>query len=236
MDGPRELYDAYRRDKGGSPTFKRVMRAARLMQQYHVDFNILCTVHAANVRYPLEVYQFFRDVVKTHFIQFIPIVERVTPELLDIANKDWGERQDRPLYIQQGDMVTDRSVDPDMWGQFLIAIFDEWVRRDVGNVFVQTFESALAWLPASLCIFAPTCGDGLALEHNGDLYSCDHFVEPSYFLGNILQTPMIEMVAGDKQRKFGRDKRDTLPWHCRQCRYLFACNGECPKNRFTKNA
>jgi len=237
IDGPRELHDAYRRDKGGSSTFDRVMRAARLMQQYHVDFNILCTVHTANVQSPLEVYRFFRDIIKTSFIQFIPIVERVTPELLDIANKGWGERQCRPLYIQQGDMVTDRSVDPDMWGRFLIAIFYEWVRRDVGNVFVQIFESALAsWLglPASLCIFAQTCGDELALEHNGDLYSCDHFVEPDHFLGNILQTPMIELVAGEKQRKFGGDKQDTLPRHCRQCRFLFACNGECPKNRFIR--
>ncbi|MCJ7443090.1 MAG: anaerobic sulfatase maturase [Methanotrichaceae archaeon] len=236
MDGPRELHDAYRRDKGGSPTFDRVMRAARLMQRYHVDFNILCTVHAANVQHPLEVYRFFRDVIKTQFIQFIPIVERVTPELLDIANKGWDERQDRPLYTQQGDMVTDRSVNLDLWGKFLIAIFDEWVRRDVGKVFVQIFESTLAsWmgLPASLCIFAETCGDGLALEHNGDLYSCDHFVEPNYYLGNILHKHLIDLVASEDQRAFGRAKSECLPRYCCECDVRFACNGECPRNRFS---
>ncbi len=141
----------------------------------------------------------------------------------------------RPLYQQVGDLVTDRSVGPEQWGRFLIAVFDEWVRHDVGTVFFQMFESALAsWmgLPPSLCVFAETCGNALALEHNGDLYSCDHFVEPAYKLGNITELPMLEMVASEQQRTFGEDKRDTLPRYCRECPVKFACHGECPRNRF----
>ena len=236
VDGPREMHDAYRVDKGGAPTFDKVMRAARLMQQHRVEFNVLCTVHAANVEHPLEVYRFFRDELKTHFVQFIPIVERATPELLEIANEGWGERNhSRPLYTQNGSLVTERTVNSERWGQFLMAIFDEWVRHDVGNVYIQMFESALAsWMgmPASLCIFARTCGNALALEHNGDLYSCDHFVEPKFFLGNIKEQHLVQLVASDQQRKFGNDKQDTLPRYCRECEVKFACNGECPRNRF----
>jgi uncharacterized protein len=237
LDGPREMHDAYRVDKGGAPTFDKVMRAARLMQARQVEFNILCTVHAANAPHPLEVYRFFRDEVKTQFIQFIPIVERATEAVLEIANEGWGDRRDggRPLYTQSGSLVTERSVTTEQWGRFLIAIFDDWVRRDVGTVFVQMFDAALAsWVGAApaLCIFAPTCGNALALEHNGDLYACDHYVEPEFFLGNITQTHMIELVASDKQRKFGTDKRDTLPRYCRECEVRFACHGECPRNRF----
>lgn len=236
MDGPRQMHDAYRVDKGGAPTFDRVMRAARLMQAHKVDFNILCTVHAANVDHPLEVYRFFRDQLKTQFVQFIPIVERATPELLAMANEGWGtNNRSRPLYTQNGCLVTERTVKPEQWGQFLIAVFDEWVRHDVGDVFVQLFESALAsWMgmPPSLCIFAKTCGSAMALEHNGDLYSCDHFVEPGFLLGNITKQHLVELVASDKQQKFGRDKQDTLPRYCRECEVRFACNGECPRNRF----
>jgi uncharacterized protein len=236
VDGPREMHDAYRVDKGGAPTFEKVMRAARLMQQHKVEFNVLCTVHAANVEHPLEVYRFFRDELKTQFVQFIPIVERATPELLEIANEGWGESNHaRPLYTQNGSLVTERTVKSEQWGQFLMAIFDEWVRHDVGNVYVQLFESALAsWMgmPASLCIFAKTCGNALALEHNGDLYSCDHFVEPKFFLGNIKEQHLVQLVASDKQRKFGNDKQDSLPRYCRECEVKFACNGECPRNRF----
>lgn len=236
MDGPRQMHDAYRVDNGGAPTFDRVMRAARLMQAHKVDFNILCTVHAANVDHPLEVYRFFRDQLKTQFVQFIPIVERATPELLAMANEGWGtNNRARPLYTQNGRLVTERTVKPEQWGQFLIAVFDEWVRHDVGDVFVQLFESALAsWMgmPPSLCIFAKTCGSAMALEHNGDLYSCDHFVEPGFLLGNITKQHLVELVASDKQQKFGRDKQDTLPRYCRECEVRFACNGECPRNRF----
>jgi uncharacterized protein len=236
MDGPREMHNTYRVDKGGAPTFDKVMQAARLMQKHKVEFNILCTVHAANVEHPLDVYRFFRDELKTQFIQFIPIVERATPELLDVANQGWGARNHtRPLYTQNGSLVTERTVKAEQWGQFLSVIFDEWVRNDVGDVFIQLFESALAsWMgmPASLCIFAGTCGGALALEHNGDLYSCDHFVEPKYFLGNIKEQHLVQLVASDKQQQFGNAKQDTLPRYCRDCEVKFACNGECPRNRF----
>jgi uncharacterized protein len=218
FDGPRELHDAYRVDKAGNPTFDRVLHAARLLQEHHVDFNILCSVSAANVAHPVDVYRFFRDDAGVQFIQFIPIVER-----------------DNETGFQEGNTVTDRSVTAEQWGRFLIAIFDEWVTRDVGHVFVQHFDAALAasaGAPPPVCIFSPTCGTALALEHNGDLYSCDHFVEPDYLLGNILDTPLIELVSSDAQRQFGLNKRDVLPLYCQKCPVRFACHGECPKNRF----
>ena len=237
LDGPREMHDRYRVDKGGRPTFERVLAAARLMQTHSVDFNILTTVNAGNVGHPLEVYRFLRDEVGTKHIQFIPIVERVTPVLLAVANSGWGARgsNPRPLYLQEGDLVTDRSVQPDAWGRFLSQIFDEWLKRDVGTVFVQMFDAALAsWVgaPAGMCIFAENCGNAVALEHNGDLYSCDHFVEPKHLLGNIRKVHMLELVDSDQQRAFGSAKSNTLPAYCRQCKVRFACNGECPKNRF----
>ncbi|NWF55672.1 MAG: anaerobic sulfatase maturase [Syntrophaceae bacterium] len=218
LDGPRELHDFYRKDKGGHGTFDRVVRAARLLQKHKVEFNILCTVSSKNGEHPLRVYRFFRDELATHYIQFIPIVER-----------------DNESGFQEGNTVTDRSLGPDQWGRFLIEIFDEWVKRDVGRTFVVNFDGALAgWLgmAGTVCIFGPTCGLALALEHNGDLYSCDHFVEPNHFLGNILTTPMNELVASAKQKNFGQDKKDRLPRYCRECEFLFVCNGECPKNRF----
>ncbi len=219
IDGPPRLHDRYRVDKRGAPTSERVLTGLRLMQRHGVDVNVLCTVHAANQGHPLEVYRYFRDELGCAFIQFIPIVERVN---------ETG--------FQEGDTVTDRSVDPVAWGSFLEVVFDEWVRRDVGTVFVQLFDAALAsWceLPSTLCIFRETCGDALALEHNGDLYSCDHFVEPAHLLGNIATTSMVELVTSPKQRSFGQAKADTLPAYCRACDVRFACNGECPKNRFT---
>jgi uncharacterized protein len=221
IDGPREQHDAYRVDKGGHPTFDKVMQAARLMQLHQVDFNVLCTVHAKNADHPLEVYRFFRDELRTRHIQFIPIVERV--------NSDGRTR------FQEGSVVTDRSVTAEHWGLFLTTIFDEWLKRDVGTVFVQMFDAALAsWVGTTptLCIFAETCGDAVALEHTGDLYSCDHFVEPKHLLGNIAETPLAELVASPQQRAFGAAKRDTLPRYCRECPVRFACHGECPKNRF----
>jgi uncharacterized protein len=211
IDGPREMHDAYRVDKGGKGTFEKVARAARLLAEHDVDFNVLCTVHAENAGHPLEVYRFFRDELGADFIQFIPIIERVTEETRGEANEGWGAGRDgRPLYTQQGRMVTERSVEPEKWGEFLIAVFDEWVRNDVGQVFLPQFEAALAsWmrLPQSMCIFAETCGDAVTLEHNGDLYSCDHYVEPDYLLGNIKDTHMLELVASEEQRAFGRAKK-----------------------------
>jgi uncharacterized protein len=236
VDGPREMHDAYRVNKGGQGSFDQVMHGWENLREHNVDFNILCTLHAANADHPLEVYHFFRDELGAEFIQFIPIIERASQETLLGANEGWSERPggDRPLYTQSGTLVTDRSVKPEQYGRFLNAIFDEWVQRDVGKVFVQMFDVALgSWVGVhSLCIFAPTCGNALALEHNGDLYSCDHFVEPAYLLGNIQETHLIELVASDQQRKFGQDKQDTLPRYCRECEVRFACNGGCPKDRF----
>ncbi len=252
LDGPKEMHDAYRVDKRGEGTFDQVMAAATLLKKHKVEFNILCTVHAANGDYPLVVYRFFRDEVETDFIQFIPIIERATPELLPIANLGWGDygkesvgddprvrpiarSSKRPLYVTQGSLVTERSVKAAQWGSFLNAIFDEWVHNDVGKVFVQLFDSSLgSWVGqgASLCIHRETCGDALALEHNCDLYSCDHFVEPDYFLGNIKEEHMLTLVASEQQRKFGNDKRDTLPKYCLECPVRFACHGGCPRNRF----
>jgi uncharacterized protein len=217
LDGPRELHDAYRRDKGGRPVFDRVIRAVRLMQKQGVEFNILCTVNAANSRRPLDVYRFFRDELGARYVQLIPIVER---------ENDSGD--------QQGTRLTPRSVEPAAYGGFLNAVFDEWVRRDVGTMFVTFFDSVLtAYVhgESTLCALRRECGDALALEHNGDLYACDHFVEPRHRLGNIMSTPIAELVASDKQRAFGRAKADTLPSVCRNCRFLFVCGGECPKNR-----
>jgi uncharacterized protein len=218
LDGPRDMHDTYRKDKGGNSTFDRVMRAVRLMQKHHVDFNILATVNAANADHPLEVYKFLRDEVRTQYIQFIPIVER-----------------DNKTGYQEGEKVTDRSVKPDQYGRFLISIFDEWVKRDVGLVFVQIFDVALgAWHgePSGICAFSPACGTALAMEHNGDIYSCDHFVEPRYFLGNIRDRTIAELIMSEKQRYFGQNKLLALPNYCSECEVLFACYGECPKNRF----
>lgn len=222
LDGPQTLHDAYRVNKGGVGSFDQVMQGWQLLQEHGVETNILCTVHAANQEHPLAVYRFFRDVLKAQFIQFIPIVER-----------DVGER----LYTQTGSKLTNRSVNARPYGRFLSTIFDEWVRHDVGQTYVQLFDVALAaWLgqPGSLCIFAPTCGTALALEHNGDLFSCDHYVEPDYLLGNIRQDLMLELVASDKQRQSGRDKEAALPRYCRDCEVRFACHGGCPKNRFIR--
>ena len=221
MDGPRELHDRYRHDKRGGGSFDRVMRAARLMQENQVEFNILCTVNAANAGHPLETYRFFRDELGVNWIQFIPIVERVN--------------HDGSTLLQEGDTVTDRSLDPEQWGAFLVEIFNDWLVRDVGEMHVNMFEAAFAsWVgaPAMACIFDETCGNAMVIEHNGDLYSCDHFVEPGYLLGNILETSLSTLISSDKQRRFGADKRNTLPALCRECKWLFACGGECPKNRF----
>ena len=220
LDGPREMHDAYRRDKAGHSVFDKVVRAARLMQEHHVEFNILCTINAVNSLHPLKVYRFFRDEIKTPYVQFIPIVERTN---------DAG--------LQEGDTVTNRSVRPEQYGRFLNAVFDEWVSRDVGSMFILFFDSVLAAYVegcSSLCVLQPECGRALALEHNGDLYACDHFVEPRHLLGNILSTPLAELVNSDKQRQFGQKKSGSLPQYCRQCPFVFTCYGECPKNRLLK--
>jgi uncharacterized protein len=237
VDGPREMHDAYRVNKGGEGSFEQVMRGLSFLKKHKVDFNIICTVHAAKQDHPLELYHFFRDDLGAEFIQLIPIVERATEAMLPLANEGWSERPggQRPLYTLEGSLVTDRSVQAEKYGQFLIAIFDDWVRRDVGKIFIQHFDSALAnWVgaPGAVCVFNETCGQAMALEHNGDLYSCDHFVEPRYKLGNIQETPLVQLLSSQQQFKFGQDKRDTLPRYCRECEVRFACHGECPRNRF----
>ena len=217
LDGPRELHDTFRRDRGGKSVFSRVARAARLMQEHGVEFNILCTVNAANSHHPLTVYRFFRDEIGARYVQFIPVVERTTGP----ANRD-------------GLQVTSRSVRGADFGLFLSEIFDEWVRRDLGFMFIPFFDAVLAsyaYGESTLCVLRPTCGDALALEHNGDLYSCDHYVDPVFLLGNILETPVGELLFSERQRAFGRAKSASLPGECRECRFLFTCHGECPKNR-----
>jgi uncharacterized protein len=216
LDGPPAMHDAYRSDRRGQPTAERVIAGIRLLQAHGVDYNILTTVNAANADHPLEVYRYLRDEIGAEFIQLIPIVER-----------------------EGGTAVSDRSVTAEQWGRFLTAVFDEWVRRDVGTVFVQMFDAALAaWVgvPSGLCMFSETCGDALALERNGDLYACDHFVDPEHLLGNIQRDGLIDLVASERQRAFGRAKRDALPQECRACPVRFACHGECPKNRFLPSA
>ena len=236
IDGPREIHDTYRVDKGGKGSFDRVMKGLRVLQRHGADWNALTTVHAANQGRGREVYAFLRDTCGARFMQFIPIVERATEETLPLANAGWGERvRDRPLYTQQGSLVTGRSVTPDGYGRFLIDVFEDWVRRDVGEVYVQMFDVALAnWYrePPGLCVHSETCGLALALEHNGDLYSCDHYVEPAYKLGNIRDTKMIDLIVLPQQKQFGQAKRDTLPRYCLDCDVRFACHGGCPKDRF----
>jgi uncharacterized protein len=237
LDGPQGMHDAYRVDKGGRGSFTQARDGWEILREQDVDVNILCAVHAANGEHPLEVYRFLRDELETAFIQFIPIVERVNAEALPDADPGRVRRSERgrPLYTQSGDKVTERSIQPEQYGRFLMKIFDEWVRRDVGKVFVQTFDVALASYQGiyPLCVSAPTCGNALVLEHNGDVYSCDHFVEPGYRLGNIQDMHLSELAASSQQEKFGQAKRKALPRVCQECEVRFACHGGCPKDRFT---
>ena len=238
VDGPRAMHDAYRVDKGGKPTFDRVMRGLDVLRAHQVDWNALTTVNAANGDHGREVYTFLRDDLDAQFVQLIPVVERVTPELLPLAEAGWGQRHgERPLYRQQGDQVTRRSVGAEQYGRFLVDVFEEWVRNDVGDVFVQVFDTALGhWLGldhVGMCVHASTCGSALALEHNGDLYSCDHYVEDDYLLGNIAEgRPLLELASSPQQTAFGQAKLETLPEYCLGCDVRFACNGGCPKDRF----
>ena len=236
VDGPRELHDAYRRDRRKQGTFDRVMQGLQHLKRHGVEFNILCTVNAANEKHGRAVYRFFRDELGAKWIQFIPIVERASEETLAVANQGWSEQPGRKrlLYTQTGNLVTERSVGGEQYGRFLVDVFEEWVRHDVGQVYVQLFDVTLEAFFGRhlLCIHAPTCGYGPALEHNGDLYSCDHFVEPRFLLGNIHKTHMLKLVASPEQRKFGDDKRDTLTAQCQRCEVKALCNGGCPKDRF----
>jgi len=234
IDGPREIHDTFRVNKGGKGSFDEVMRGLGFLRDGGVEWNALTTIHAANGDRGLEVYRFLRDECDARFMQFIPIIERVA-ETADDGSVAWTSWRDRPLYEQKGTHVTARSVTAEQYGRFLVDVFEEWVRRDVGTVYVQMFDVALAnWVgePPSLCIHSETCGLALALEHTGDLYSCDHFVEPRYKLGNITMAHMLDLVGSEQQRRFGLAKRDTLPRYCLECDVRFACHGGCPKDRF----
>jgi len=228
IDGPRELHDAYRVDKGGKPTFDRVMRGMELLKKHGVEFNTLTTVNRANAGAPLDVYRFLKE-NGSGFMQFIPIAERATKQAT----------QDGLVLISPGYQgvaeVTPWSVEPRAWGAFLCVIFDEWVRKDVGRCYVQLFDVCLemwAGMEASLCVFRRQCGAAMAIEHTGDLYSCDHYVYPENKLGNIMEVPLDDLAHGGQQQSFGEAKETTLPKYCRECSVRFACNGECPKHRF----
>jgi uncharacterized protein len=229
IDGPRELHDHYRVDKGGHPTFDKVMRGLELLKKHRVEFNTLTVVNRQNSQHPLEVYRFLKK-HGSDFMQFIPLVERVGAGTMFAAPPHLnGSEPPSP--------VTPWSVRAEDYGAFLCAIWDEWVRRDVGTVFVQLFDVQLGiWLdmPSSLCVFAETCGRAVIMEHNGDIYSCDHYVYPEYKVGNVLETPLNQILDSPAQTKFGADKRDALPRYCRECDVRFACNGECPKHRFIR--
>jgi uncharacterized protein len=230
IDGPRKMHDRYRVDKGGAPTFERVMKGLEFLQKHHVEFNTLTCVQKHNSGHPLEVYEFLKA-IGSRFMQFIPVVERVAAA---------SSTEDLTLVVPSSPAearVAEWSVEPSQFGKFLCAVFDEWVRRDVGCYYVQLFDVMLeSWLgmEPSLCVFRTTCGDAVALEHNGDLYSCDHYVYPENRLGNIMETQLRTLMSSRAQRRFGSDKHDTLPAHCRNCEARFACGGECPKHRFMR--
>jgi len=229
IDGPRELHDRYRVTRGGKPTFDQVWRGMNLLKQHHVAFNTLTVVHRELAHHPLEVYEFLKE-HGSPVIQLIPLVER------DAAAKLKPQAQaGRLTVLQPESLVEPWTVEPVQFGRFLCEIFDRWVRYDVGRTIVQTFDVQVgiwAGRGSNLCVFSETCGRALAIEHSGDLYSCDHFVSPDYHLGNIHDATLTDMVESPKQRQFGLDKRSTLPKYCQQCEVRFACNGECPKNRF----
>lgn len=230
IDGPQHCHDKYRLDKRGNGTFEKTMRGVELLNKYGVEFNVLAVVNSYNVQFPLEVYKFFKS-IGAHYIQFTPVVERS------------AERNDGLKLLSANDnevtAVTDWSVEPLAFGKFMTTIFDEWVQNDVGNYFVIMFDSTLANFvkqPPAQCIWAKTCGHAGAMEFNGDVYACDHYVFPEYKLGNINQTPLLSLMLAPEQIRFGQAKYTRLPKQCEECSYLTLCYGECPKNRFTKTA
>ena len=230
IDGPKEFHDECRRNKAGAPSFHQVMKGIELLKKHGVEGNALAVVNDYNADYPLEFYNFFKE-IGCRYIQFTPIVERIAPKKDGRYLACPADGTDIPL--------ADFSVTPEQWGSFLCALFDEWVRQDVGKYFIQLFDATLAnWVgeQPGVCTMAPTCGHAGVMEYNGDVYSCDHFVFPEYRLGNLNTSNFVEMMYSDRQLRFGAAKRDSLPRQCRDCRWLFACNGECPKNRFALTA
>ena len=226
IDGPQEFHDEYRRNKQGLPSFVKVMQGINLLKKYGVEWNAMAVVNDFNADYPLDFYHFFKN-IDCRYIQFTPIVERI------FSHKD-GRYLASPMESGKGQLA-DFSVASEQFGNFVCAIFDEWVRHDVGTVFVQLFDSTLAnWVGETpgVCTMAETCGQASVMEYNGDVYSCDHFVFPEYKLGNIRVNTLTEMMYGERQKKFGMAKKLSLPRQCKECEFLFACHGGCPKDRF----
>ena len=228
IDGPQEFHDEYRRTRQGQPSYHKVMQGVKLLKKHGVEWNAMAVVNDFNADYPLEFYNFFKELGST-FIQFAPIVERVYENgALSTPDRNGGEVK-----------LMDYCVSPEQWGDFLCAIFDEWLKKDVGTYYVQLFDATLAnWVGEApgICTLGRTCGHAAAMEFNGDVYACDHFVFPEYKLGNVRHQTLIEMMYSPRQMKFGQDKYDALPRQCKQCDFLFACYGECPKNRFAFTA
>lgn len=229
IDGPQPDHDHYRLTAAGKPSWQKVMQGIKLLKKHGVEWNAMAVVNAYNVNHPLEFYRFFKE-NGCQFLQFTPIVERLTRHedgrtLASLADKDEIS-------------LSEASVAPEQWGYFLCAIFDEWVRKDVGKIFVEIFDCTLAnWMGISpgICAYSKECGHAGVMEHNGDVYSCDHFVFPEYKLGNIRDHSLIDMLYGEQQQEFSRLKHSSLPRQCKECDMEFACHGECPKNRFMKD-
>ena len=241
IDGPKHLHDLYRKDKSGKGSFDSVLRAAKLLKKHKVNFATLTCVNRVTAKHPLEVYKFLRDKVGTKRIQFIPIVEPAS--FRNVAPQHWDERlmpklgSDRARPGTEGSVVEEWSVDPDDWGEFLCRVFDEFHKKDLGKIYVNYFEAAVeTWMGhmSPLCTQSPMCGKGLALERDGSVYACDHYVYPEYRVGNLLEAPLSSMAFSEQQEKFGKMKEGMLPDRCRKCAYEFTCFGECPKNRFIK--
>ena len=228
IDGPRNVHDAYRRTSADGPSFDRVMQGLQLLKEHHVEWNALAVVNNLNVEKPREFYRFFKD-IGCQYLQFAPIVER-------IVSRDDGLTLAPGM--QEGGRLTSHSITPSQWGRFLCELFDEWVVADVGSIFVQIFDATLAnWVGVTpgICSLSAHCGHAAVMEHNGDVYSCDHFVFPEYRLGNLNEKTITEMVYSPQQQRFAQMKTAMLPRQCRECPFLFACHGECPKNRFMRD-
>lgn len=229
IDGPQEYHDHYRVTPAGKPSWEKVMQGIQLLKKHRVEWNAMAVVNAYNAEHPLEFYHFFRD-NGCQYLQFTPIVERLTEHEDGRTLASLADDREIPL--------TDASVTPQQWGNFLCTIFDDWVRHDVGKTFVEIFDCTLAnWMGVlpGICAYSKECGHAGVMEHNGDVYSCDHFVFPEYKLGNIREQSLIDMLYGEKQQAFSRLKHTSLPRQCKECDMEFACHGECPKNRFEKD-
>lgn len=245
IDGPQEFHDEYRRNRQGLPSFYKVMKGIELLKKHGVEYNAMAVVNDYNVEYPLEFYRFFKE-IDCRYIQFAPIVERLGQHADGTRLAAPSETTTAPAAAENRAATNTTppalapfSVDPVKWGDFLSALFDEWLKEDVGTYYIQLFDATLAnWVgeQPGVCSMAPACGHAGVMEFNGDVYSCDHYVFPAYKLGNIRTHTLTEMMYSPRQLQFGADKRDKLPGQCKACEYLFACNGECPKNRFAFTA